>query len=195
MFNHHHHHQLRNIATSTSMEQSHQRPQASSSEQMRSATPSTAPPTKKPRHSPSARAKSHKPAEQASTVFGSRIERKRTTQGNSNTASSIQGTACEVLIWVFINSRFGTRIEVLCSPSDTIGAFKRIAAVDLGTRPEAVMLKRQGERPFKAFKHWRTSRSAMDRLWILRLIRVIHRIPLFLRDFRYILHLQEGSTA
>lgn len=52
---------------------------------------------------------------------------------------------------VFINNRLGARTEVLCSPSDTIGAFKRVAAVFLGTRPEAIMLKRQGERPFKDF--------------------------------------------
>ena len=39
----------------------------------------------------------------------------------------------------------------MCSPSDTIGAFKRVAAVYLGTRAEAMMLKRKGERPFKDF--------------------------------------------
>ena len=52
---------------------------------------------------------------------------------------------------VFINNRLGARTEILCSPSDTIGAFKKIAAVYTGSRPEAMLLKRQGERPFRDF--------------------------------------------
>ncbi|KAF6238882.1 hypothetical protein HO173_002754 [Letharia columbiana] len=136
------------MSASTSTDQSDQRPQASFSEKMRSATPSQTHPTK-PRHSPNPRAKHHKSADRASTIIGSRIEKKLTTHGNRNAASSPRATASEVLIRVFINNRLGTKTEILCSPSDTIGAFKRIAAVYLGTRPEAMTLKRQGERPFK----------------------------------------------
>ncbi|KAF6228437.1 hypothetical protein HO133_008167 [Letharia lupina] len=132
-----------------SRDQSDQRTQASFSEKMRSATPSQTHPTKTPRHSPNPRNKHHKSADRASTVIGSRIEKKRTAHGNRNAASSLRATASKVLIRVFINNRLGTKTEILCSPSDTIGAFKRIAAVYLGTRPEAMTLKRQGERPFK----------------------------------------------
>ena len=55
------------------------------------------------------------------------------------------------LMRVFINNRLGARTQVLCTPSDTIGAFKRVAAAYLGTRPEAMIWKRQGERPFKDY--------------------------------------------
>lgn len=83
--------------------------------------------------------------------MGSRIEKKRRTQGNRKDARSAVTIDAGVLVRVFINNRLGARTEILCSPSDTIGVFKRVAAVFLGTRPEAMMLKRQGERPFKDF--------------------------------------------
>lgn len=63
----------------------------------------------------------------------------------------MRATASGVLMRVFINNRLGTENEVPCSPSDTIGAFKKVAAEHLGTRPEAMILKRQGERPLKDF--------------------------------------------
>ena len=77
------------------------------------------------------------------------MEKKRTSPRKQNANSSARATASTDLILVFINNRLGTRTEILCSPSDTIGAFKKLAAVCIGTRPEAMLLKRQGERPFR----------------------------------------------
>ena len=113
---------------------------------------STAGPAQKPCYSPDP-LKNHKnfAVSRASSAFGSRIEKKRTSQRNQNTYSSGLATASTVIIQVFINNRLGARTEILCSPSDTIGAFKKLAAVYMGTRPEAMLLKRQGERPFRDF--------------------------------------------
>lgn len=146
-----HHRQICNISAPTYMDKSEQRLQVIPAERMRSVTPAAAPPTKKPGHLPSARDKGHKSEDRVSSVIGSRIQKKSTTHTNMNTASSVRATAPGVLTRVFVNNRLGTRTEVPCSPTDTIGAFKRVAAVHLGTRPEAMILKRQGERPLKDF--------------------------------------------
>ena len=92
-----------------------------------------------------------KAADQRSTVLGSRIEKKRKTHSNKPTNPSVRATASSELIRVFINNRLGTRTEIPCSPSDTIGALKKVAAAYLGTKPEAMTLKRQSERPLKDF--------------------------------------------
>ena len=81
----------------------------------------------------------------------SRIEKKRKIQANRKDARSAKTMDAGVLMRVFINNRLGARTEVLCSPSDTIGAFKKVAAVYLGIRSETMVLKRQGERPSKDF--------------------------------------------
>lgn len=47
------------------------------------------------------------------------------------------------MIRVFLGDRLEIRAEVSCSPSDTIGNFKEIVALQLGMRAEAIMLKRQ----------------------------------------------------
>lgn len=149
------HHHICDMSTFTSMDQSDQRVvQASKSHQISSVTTSTVTATGTSRQSPCARDKSHKSADrdQTSTVIGSRIEKKRTNRCTSNAISHAKTTtASEILIRVFINNRLGTKTEIPCSPTDTIGEFKRVAAVYLGTNPEAMMLKRQGERTFKDF--------------------------------------------
>lgn len=140
------------MSPSTPTSQHDQRAQASPPYRSRSIAPSTAGPTRKPRHSPDPLPNHKNPAGQSSSVFGSRIEKKRTSQRKRDTGSAVRttaSTASAVLIRVFINNRFGARTEIPCSPSDTIEAFKKIAAVHLGTRPEAMLLKRQGERPFR----------------------------------------------
>ena len=53
------------------------------------------------------------------------------------------------LIRLFINNRLGTKTEILCLSSYTIGAVKKFSANRLGTKPEAMILKKQGERPLK----------------------------------------------
>ena len=53
------------------------------------------------------------------------------------------------MITVFVNDRLGTRTQVPCLGSDTVGDFKKYVAANIGRRPHEIMLKRQGERPFR----------------------------------------------
>ncbi len=53
------------------------------------------------------------------------------------------------LIRVCINNRLGKREEILCASTDTIWDFKKFAAIKMVTKPEAILLKRQGQRPLK----------------------------------------------
>lgn len=133
------------MSAPTSMNQTGQKPQASIASA--ATTTSIAPSTRKHRHPTFPQPKNPESAKAASKVIASRIEKKKpTTHRSRKTASA---TAPEFRIRIFINNRLGNRREILCSPSATIGAFKGVAAKQLGTRPEAILLKRQGERPFK----------------------------------------------
>ncbi|KAK4569344.1 hypothetical protein LTR86_003106 [Recurvomyces mirabilis] len=53
------------------------------------------------------------------------------------------------MIIVNINDRLGTKASIPCLASDSIKAFKAIVAAHIGRQPHEIMLKRQGERPFK----------------------------------------------
>ena len=119
--------------------------------EMQSSTRSTSAPRQELGHSSSSRGKIKGSVHKTSTVLGSRIEKRRTVHRKKTAASSVQVTVSNVLIRVYISNRLGTKTEIPCSMSDTIGAFKRVAATYLGIKPEAIMLKRQGECAFKDF--------------------------------------------
>jgi hypothetical protein len=53
------------------------------------------------------------------------------------------------MIIVNINDRLGTKAAIPCLASDSIKAFKALVAAHIGRQPHEIMLKRQGERPFK----------------------------------------------
>lgn len=53
------------------------------------------------------------------------------------------------MIVVKINNRLGTKTDIPCFGSDTVGNFKLLAAVKTGVPAGQMILKRQGERPFK----------------------------------------------
>lgn len=53
------------------------------------------------------------------------------------------------MMLVTINDRLGTKKEVPCLGSDTIGDFKKLVAMQIGRKPHEIMLKRQSERPLK----------------------------------------------
>ncbi|CAH0049158.1 unnamed protein product [Clonostachys solani] len=53
------------------------------------------------------------------------------------------------MIVVNINDRLGTKSAIPCLPSDTIRELKIMVAARIGREPGQIMLKRQGERPFK----------------------------------------------
>lgn len=53
------------------------------------------------------------------------------------------------MIIVHINDRLGTKSAVPCLPTDTIRELKLMIAARIGREPGQIMLRRQGERPFK----------------------------------------------
>lgn len=58
-------------------------------------------------------------------------------------------TYSEPFITVHVNDRLGTKAAVACFASDSIKLFKAQVAAQIGRQPHEIMLKRQGERPFK----------------------------------------------
>ncbi|KAL9097871.1 MAG: hypothetical protein Q9165_000197 [Trypethelium subeluteriae] len=55
----------------------------------------------------------------------------------------------EPMIIVNVNDRLGTKAAIPCLASDPIKLFKAQVAARIGRQPHEIMLKRQGERPFK----------------------------------------------
>ncbi|PGH10891.1 hypothetical protein AJ80_07334 [Polytolypa hystricis UAMH7299] len=55
----------------------------------------------------------------------------------------------EPMIIVHINDRLGTKAAIPCLASDPIRLFKAQVAARIGREPHEILLKRQGERPFK----------------------------------------------
>ncbi|KAI0136868.1 ubiquitin-related domain-containing protein [Xylariales sp. AK1849] len=53
------------------------------------------------------------------------------------------------MITIWVNDRLGTKKEVPCFPSDTVGQFKIVVAALIGRKPQQIVLQRQGERPLK----------------------------------------------
>ncbi|KAI9870174.1 MAG: hypothetical protein M1830_004565 [Pleopsidium flavum] len=55
----------------------------------------------------------------------------------------------EPMIIVNVNDRLGTKAAIPCLASDPIKLFKAQVAARIGRQPHEILLKRQGERPFK----------------------------------------------
>lgn len=55
----------------------------------------------------------------------------------------------EEMIIVHVNDRLGTKAAIPCLASDPIKMFKAMVAAKIGREPHEILLKRQGERPFK----------------------------------------------
>jgi len=55
----------------------------------------------------------------------------------------------EAMIIVNVNDRLGTKAAIPCLASDPVKAFKAMVAARIGRQPHEIMIKRQGERPFK----------------------------------------------
>jgi len=58
-------------------------------------------------------------------------------------------TGGEPMIIVHVNDRLGTKAAIPCLASDPIKLFKAQVAARIGRQPHEILLKRQGERPFK----------------------------------------------
>ena len=54
------------------------------------------------------------------------------------------------MIIVNVNDRLRTKAAIPCYASNSIKVFKLTVAARIGRQPHEIMLKRQGERPFKA---------------------------------------------
>lgn len=55
----------------------------------------------------------------------------------------------EEMIIVHVNDRLGTKAAIPCFASDDIKSFKVMVAARIGREPHEILLKRQGERPFR----------------------------------------------
>jgi hypothetical protein len=55
----------------------------------------------------------------------------------------------EPMIVVNVNDRLGTKAAIPCLASDPVKLFKAMVAARIGREPHEILLKRQGERPFK----------------------------------------------
>lgn len=53
------------------------------------------------------------------------------------------------MIIVNINDRLGTKAAIPCLASDPVKMFKVMVAARIGRQPHEILIKRQGERPFK----------------------------------------------
>ncbi|KAH8176255.1 hypothetical protein LIA77_04673 [Sarocladium implicatum] len=73
-------------------------------------------------------------------------ERKDKKKKKAASAAPIAG---QEMIIVNINDRLGTKTAIPCLPSDTVGQLKLMVAARIGREASQIMLKRQGERPFK----------------------------------------------
>lgn len=64
-------------------------------------------------------------------------------------AAPVAQASGEPMIIVHVNDRLGTKAAIPCLASDPIKLFKAQVAARIGRQPHEILLKRQGERPFK----------------------------------------------
>lgn len=64
-------------------------------------------------------------------------------------AAATAGGMQEEMIIVTVNDRLGTKAQIPAFASDKIKDFKVMVAMKVGREPHEILLKRQGERPFK----------------------------------------------
>jgi len=97
--------------------------------------------------------KSKDNAENDSTSVASKFGTKAAADSKSKSDKPKQpkkaAAPSEPMIIVNINDRLGTKAAIPCLASDSVKAFKAIVAAHIGRQPHEIMLKRQGERPFK----------------------------------------------
>jgi hypothetical protein len=76
-------------------------------------------------------------------------ERAAATASSSKAAAPAPVASGEPMIIVHVNDRLGTKAAIPCLASDPIKLFKAQVAARIGREPHEILLKRQGERPFK----------------------------------------------
>ncbi|KAF2430161.1 ubiquitin-like protein [Tothia fuscella] len=80
--------------------------------------------------------------------FSAKTERKERDDKPPARAAAVSTATAEYII-VTVNDRLGTKASIPCLASDSVGDFKKMVAAHIGRKPHEIMLKRQGERPFK----------------------------------------------
>ncbi|KAJ5240082.1 hypothetical protein N7468_004701 [Penicillium chermesinum] len=76
-------------------------------------------------------------------------EKKRTEKKDKKDKKPAAPASSEPMIVVNVNDRLGTKAAIPCLASDPIKLFKAQVAARIGREPHEILLKRQGERPFK----------------------------------------------
>lgn len=76
-------------------------------------------------------------------------EKKEKAPAAAAAAAPAMAADGEEMIIVHVNDRLGTKAAIPCFGSDNVGAFKVMVAARIGREPHEILLKRQGERPFK----------------------------------------------
>ncbi|MCJ1428632.1 hypothetical protein MMC29_006542, partial [Sticta canariensis] len=89
---------------------------------------------------------SHKAVE---TVPDEKKAGKESKEKSERKSTLAMAPAGEPMIIVNVNDRLGTKASIPCLASDPIKLFKAQVAARIGREPHEIMLKRQGERPFK----------------------------------------------
>ena len=124
--------------------------------------------TARPAHHNQTTANNHSSTKHPSPVIASRISKHRRTTAAVDPKSQPSTTLCnpinhthknkptsathpptQALITIHISNRLGTRTSLQCLPTDTIRTLKLLASLKLGIRPEAMLLKRQGQRKLR----------------------------------------------
>lgn len=76
-------------------------------------------------------------------------EAKEKKKEKKKAKKSVIAPPAEPMIIVNVNDRLGTKAAIPCLASDPIRLFKAQVAARIGRQPHEILLKRQGERPFK----------------------------------------------
>lgn len=86
-----------------------------------------------------------------SSSSNSKEQAKENTDEPPKRAAAVTSQAShgEAMIIVHVNDRLGTKAAIPCLASDPIRLFKAQVAARIGRKPHEILLKRQGERPFK----------------------------------------------
>ncbi|KAI1151114.1 ubiquitin-related domain-containing protein [Nemania diffusa] len=101
--------------------------------------------------SPSPRRRDHDRDEPASS--SSKKTKKKSAETDTSKpptrAPAAPVVSGEEMIIVHVNDRLGTKAAIPCFASDRIKEFKIMVAARIGREPHEILLKRQGQRPFK----------------------------------------------
>ncbi|KAI0530250.1 ubiquitin-related domain-containing protein [Xylaria digitata] len=99
--------------------------------------------------SPSPRRRGYDRDEPASSSKKSKKSADADTSKPPTRAPAAPVASGEEMIIVHVNDRLGTKAAIPCFASDRIKEFKIMVAARIGREPHEILLKRQGQRPFK----------------------------------------------